>query len=118
MRRGALLQLAAGLAMGALALAGVHHPAALLVPHFFFVAAHGFIQPTSQAGSVARFPHSAGVATAALGLLMMLVAAAVGQWIGASFNGTVYPLALTISACSIATAVSTWALVRRHGRLD
>jgi len=117
MRSGALLQLIAGMAMAALALAGVHHPLALLVPHFFFVAAHGLIQPVSQAGSVARFPHSAGAATAALGLTMMLVAAAVGHWVGASFNGTVYPLALTIAACAVATAVSTWALVAKHGQI-
>jgi len=117
MRGGALLQLIAGLAMAALALTGVRHPLALLVPHFFFIAAHGLIQPVSQAGSVARFAHSAGVATSALGLTMMLVAAAVGQWIGASFNGTVYPLALTIGACAVATAVSTWALVAKHGHI-
>ncbi len=118
MSRGALLQVGAGVAMAALALAGVHHAAAIVVPHFFFLIAHGQIQPVSQAGSVAHFPHSAGVATAALGLTMMLVAAAVGQWIGASFNGTVYPLTLTIAACSIGTAVSAWVLVRRHGRID
>jgi MFS transporter, DHA1 family, multidrug resistance protein len=117
MRRGASLQLIAGLTMAALALAGARHPLALLVPHFFFVVAHGLIQPVAQAGSIARFPHSAGVATSALGLTMMLVAAAVGQWIGASFNSTVYPLTLTIGACAVATAVSTWALVARHGHV-
>lgn len=117
MHRGALLQMVAGLTMAALALAGARHPLALLVPHFFFVVAHGLIQPVSQAGSIARFPHSAGVATSALGLTMMLIAAAVGQWIGASFNGTVYPLSLTIGACAVATAGSTWALVARHGHV-
>jgi DHA1 family bicyclomycin/chloramphenicol resistance-like MFS transporter len=118
MRSGALVQLAAGLTLAVLALAEVHHPLALLLPQFVFMVSHGLIQPVSQAGSVARFAHSAGVATAALGLAMMLIAAAVGQWIGASFNGTVYPLALTICACSIATAISVWALVRKHGHVD
>lgn len=118
MRRGALLQVAAGSAIAGLALAGVHHPLALLVPQFVFMIGHGLIQPVSQAGSVARFPHSAGVATAALGLAMMLVAAGVGQWIGASFNGTVYPLALTIAACSAASALTTFTLTQRHGRID
>jgi DHA1 family bicyclomycin/chloramphenicol resistance-like MFS transporter len=118
MRRGALVQLAAGVAMAVLALADVRHPLALLVPQFVFLIAHGLIQPVSQAGTVARFAHSAGVATAALGLAMMLTAAAVGQWIGASFNGTVYPLALTICACSVATALSVWAFARKHGHVD
>jgi DHA1 family bicyclomycin/chloramphenicol resistance-like MFS transporter len=50
-----------------------------------------------------------------LGVVMMLIAAAVGAWIGASYNGTVYPLTLTIAACSLATALVAFTLVRRHG---
>ncbi len=118
MRRGALLQLGAGGAIAGLALAGLHHPLALLLPQFVFLIGHGLIQPVAQAGSVARFAHSAGVATAALGLVMMVVAALVGQWIGASYNGTVYPLTLTIAACGAASALATFTLVKRHGRVD
>lgn len=118
MRRGALLQVAAGIAFAGLALGGVHHPLALLAPQFVFMIGHGLIQPVSQAGSVAHFPHSAGVAAAALGLVMMLAAAAVGQWIGASFDGTVYPLALTIAACGAASALAAFTLVKRYGALD
>jgi DHA1 family bicyclomycin/chloramphenicol resistance-like MFS transporter len=66
---------------------------------------------------VAQFPRSAGAASAVMGLVMMLVAAATGQWIGASFNGTVYPLMLTMAAGGISTAISTWLLVRRHGHV-
>jgi len=47
--------------------------------------------------------------------VMMLIAATVGAWIGASYNGTVYPLTLTIAACSLATALVAFTLVRRHG---
>jgi hypothetical protein len=49
---------------------------------------------------------------------MMAVAALVGQWIGASFNGTVYPLTLTIAACGVASALTTFTLVKRYGRVD
>jgi DHA1 family bicyclomycin/chloramphenicol resistance-like MFS transporter len=118
MIRGAWLQLAAALTLGGLALAGLHHWAAIVVPHFFFLIAHGLIQPTAQAGAVAQFPRHAGVASAAMGLAMMLMAAAVGQWLGASFNGTVYPLTLTIAASGVGTALSTALLVRRHGHVD
>lgn len=118
MRRGALLQLAAGSAIAGLALAGLHHPLALLAPQFVFLIGHGLIQPVAQSGSMARFPHSAGVATAAMGLAMMVVAAAVGQWIGASYNGTVYPLTLTIAACGVASALTTFTLAKRYGRVD
>jgi DHA1 family bicyclomycin/chloramphenicol resistance-like MFS transporter len=109
------LQLAAALALIGLALAGVHHWAAIIGPHFLFMLAHGQLLPVAQAGSVAHFARNAGVATAAMGLAMMLVAAAVGQWLGASFNGTVYPLMLTMAASGIGTAASAWLLVRRDG---
>jgi DHA1 family bicyclomycin/chloramphenicol resistance-like MFS transporter len=116
--RGATLQVASGLALAALAWAGVHHPLAILVPQFFFLAAHGLILPVAQAGAVARFPANAGAASALMGCTMMIVAAAVGTWIGASYDGTVYPLALTIAAASLATAVATVTLVYRHGHID
>jgi DHA1 family bicyclomycin/chloramphenicol resistance-like MFS transporter len=112
---GALLQAAAGVAMAALALAGVHAPLAITVPMFFYGLSHGIVQPPSQSGAVAPFPHNAGAAAALLGVVMMLIAAAVGAWIGASYDGTVYPLTLTIAACSLATALIAFTLVRCHG---
>jgi DHA1 family bicyclomycin/chloramphenicol resistance-like MFS transporter len=112
---GALLQAAAGIAMAALALAGVHAPPAITVPMFFYGLAHGIVQPPSQSGAVAPFPHNAGAAAALLGVVMMLIAASVGAWIGASYDGTVYPLTLTIAACSLATALVAFTLVRHHG---
>jgi DHA1 family bicyclomycin/chloramphenicol resistance-like MFS transporter len=112
---GGTLQALAGSSMAALALAGVHVPAAIIVPMFFYGVAHGIVQPPSQSGAVAPFPSSAGAAAALLGFAMMLIAAAVGAWIGASYDGTVYPLTLTIAGCSLATALIAFTLVRRHG---
>jgi DHA1 family bicyclomycin/chloramphenicol resistance-like MFS transporter len=112
---GAMLQVIAGLAMAVLALAGVHVPAAITVPMFFYGLSHGIVQPPSQSGAVAPFPGNAGAAAAMLGFSMMLIAACVGAWMGASYNGTVYPLTLTIAACSLATALVAFTLVRRHG---
>ena len=112
---GASLQVIAGLAMAALALAGVHVPAAIAVPMFFYGLSHGIVQPPSQSGAVAPFPGNAGAAAALLGFSMMLIAACVGAWMGASYNGTVYPLTLTVAACSLATALVAFTLVRHHG---
>ncbi len=112
---GAGLQAVAGLAMAALALAGVHVPAAIVVPMFFYGMAHGMIQPPAQSGAVAPFPHSAGAAAALMGCVMMVTAAAIGIWLGASYNGTVYPLTLTICACALASAGIAATLVRRDG---
>lgn len=112
---GAVLQLLAGAVLATLALAEVHAPAAIIGPMFAFGISHGVIQAPAQAGAVAPFKHSAGAAAALLGFCMMAVAAAVGAWIGASYNGTVYPLTLTIAACASVSCVTAFTLVRRNG---
>ena len=114
---GASVQVTAGLAMAALALAGLHHPAALGVPMFFIGLSHGVIQPPVQSAAVAPFAHAAGAAAALLGFTMMLVAAVIGIWIGFSYDATVYPLALTICACGLASATIAFTWVRRDGDL-
>lgn len=115
---GATLQAATGVTMAALALGGVHVPLALGGPIFFLGLSHGLIQPPVQSGAVAPFPHAAGAAAALLGFIMMLVATLVGIWIGASYNGTVYPLTLTICACALASATIAFTLVRRDGDIS
>ncbi|HYM48106.1 MAG TPA: multidrug effflux MFS transporter [Burkholderiaceae bacterium] len=114
---GASLQAAAGLAMATLAVIGIHVPLAIGVPMFFIGVSHGLIQPPVQSGAVAPFPHAAGAASALLGFVMMLVATCVGIWIGASYDGTVYPLTLTICACGLASAAIAFTLVRKDGDL-
>jgi len=112
---GACIQCLAGLLIGTLALAGVKHAAAIVGPFFIFSIAHGVIQPPAQSGAVAPFAASAGAAAAMLGFVMMLVASAVGFWIGASYDGTVLPLALTIGAASMVALLIAFTLVRRDG---
>ena len=112
---GAALQVLAGSTMAALVAAGVHVPASIVAPMFFYGVAHGMIQPPAQAGAMAPFPHSAGAAAALMGFVMMLTAALVGLWIGASYDGTMFPLAFTICAASVASALVAFTAVRRHG---
>jgi DHA1 family bicyclomycin/chloramphenicol resistance-like MFS transporter len=112
---GAVLQCAAGLTMAALALAGVATVAAVIARCVFFFVAHGLIQPSAQSGAVAPFPRTAGAAAAMLGFIMMLTAAAVGYWIGASFDGSTRPLSLTIGAASTVSLLVALLLVRRDG---
>ena len=112
---GAALQAAAGLTMALLVAAGVRVPASIVAPMFFYGIAHGMIQPAAQAGAMAPFPRSAGAATALSGFVMMATAALVGFWTGASYDGTMVPLALTICAASIASALIAFTVVRWHG---
>lgn len=114
---GAAVQVVSGLAMALLAAAGVQQVAAILLPMFGTTIGHGMIQPVAQAGTVAKFPRNAGAATALMGFVMMLIATVVGQLLGASFDGTVRPLAYAVAAAALASAVFAATLVRRHGHV-
>lgn len=98
LRTGAALALGGGVTMAALAGAGVHHWAAVLGPAFVVFLAHGVNFPCGQAGSAAPFARLAGAAAGLFGFLVMAVASMTGAWIGATHNGTVYPLVLTMAA--------------------
>ena len=106
MQRGAWLALASSLVLCALALAGVHHWAALLLPAAGIFTSHGINFPCSQAGSVAPFARLAGAAAGMFGFLLMVAAAAIGTLIGATHDGTVYPLAMTMTGCGLLTFVA------------
>jgi DHA1 family bicyclomycin/chloramphenicol resistance-like MFS transporter len=110
---GACLSAGGGLAMGGLALAGVHHWAAIVLPQFMFMFAHGINFPCAQSGAVTAFPRQAGAAAGLLGFVTMLLAALVGWWIGASNNGTVYPLAATVAAFGVLTFAAVWGWVAK-----
>lgn len=112
---GACLQGAAGLALAGLAVAGAHSPAALVVPMVVYGLSHGLVTPPCQSGAVAPFPHNAGAAAALFGACLMAAAAAMGTWIGGSFDGTIYPLSLSIAAASACTILAATVLVRRDG---
>ena len=114
-RIGAAFSLTGGIAMAALALAGVHNVWAIIVPQWLFMIGHGIHQPCSQAGAVGPFPEKAGTAASLSGFVMMAAAFAVGLVLGRSFDGTVYPLALSIGASGVAVAAVAWTLVQRHG---
>jgi DHA1 family bicyclomycin/chloramphenicol resistance-like MFS transporter len=114
---GAALQALAGATMVALAVAQVFHPAAILVPQFFYVIGHGIVQPVAQAGAVAPFPRTAGTAAAWMGFIIQMVAAGIGLAIGATWNGTVYPMVLMVGAGGLGSLLVALLLVRRHGHV-
>jgi DHA1 family bicyclomycin/chloramphenicol resistance-like MFS transporter len=107
--------LTGGTLLGVFALTGVHTLWAMFLPYLLFMLAHGVHQPCSQSGAVGPFPQSAGAASALNGFLMMLVAFAVGGWLGRSMDGTVFPMALGIWFFSACIATTTWTLVQWHG---
>jgi DHA1 family bicyclomycin/chloramphenicol resistance-like MFS transporter len=84
-------------------------------PGFVFLLAHGINFPCGQAGSVAPFPRHAGVAAGLFGFIVMAAAALIGVWIGASFNGTVYPVVFTMAAFTVVLFAAVFGWI---GRLD
>jgi MFS transporter, DHA1 family, multidrug resistance protein len=112
---GGVITLAAGSAMGLLALAGIHTVWALMLPFCGYMVGHGIHQACGQSGAVAPFPQAAGAAAALNGFLMMVVAFAIGGWLGQSLNGTVYPMALGVWFWAALIALNAWTLVQKHG---
>lgn len=111
----ACLSLLGGTLMGALAWAGVSNIWAVMLPYFIFMVGHGVHQPCGQSGAVGPFPQAAGAASALNGFLMMVVAFAMGGWLGSRMDGSVLPLTNGVWFWSICIALTAWTLVRKYG---
>lgn len=94
LRIGTSLSLAAGALFLALVVAGLRHWMMIPAIMFLTMGAHGINFPISQSNSVSPFPQQAGTAAGLMGALYMLVAFVVGTLVGASHNGSLYPLAI------------------------
>ncbi|RJG27382.1 multidrug effflux MFS transporter [Massilia cavernae] len=103
LRIGSTMSLAAGaLFLGAVALGFIHWSVVVLAM-FMTMMAHGLNFPVSQSGSVTPFPQQAGTAAGLMGALVMVVAFGVGTVVGATFDGTLLPLASI--ACALGVAI-------------
>ncbi|MDI9332120.1 MAG: multidrug effflux MFS transporter [Alphaproteobacteria bacterium] len=114
-RIGALMSFSGGALMFAFNHWGEPSLAGLLLPFLLVMVAHGIHQPISQSGAVAPFPKAAGAASALSGFAMMVVAFAIGHWMGLHLDGTVYPLINGQLFWSLWLAVVGLTLVQRHG---
>jgi MFS transporter, DHA1 family, multidrug resistance protein len=108
-QRGAWFSLAGGITLLGWVLGGVHTVWAVLMSQCLFVFGHGLHQPCGQAGVVGPFPHAAGAASALAGLVLALVAFAVGRWLGVSLDGSLRPLAISLCFWGVLTwATALW----------
>jgi DHA1 family bicyclomycin/chloramphenicol resistance-like MFS transporter len=113
-RAGGLVTASAGCALALLELAGLINVYLLALPMFFVFFAHGLLQPTSQMGAMGPFPREAGAASALTGCCMSLGAVGTGLWVGASFDGTMRPLAFTVAGFTCLTALFAFGLLKRQ----
>lgn len=89
-----LVSVACGTLFLGTVLLDIRHWSVVLVVMFMTMGAHGIYSPLSQAGSVTPFPKQAGTAAGLSGGLYMVVAFIIGTLVGASYNGTMNPLAI------------------------
>jgi DHA1 family bicyclomycin/chloramphenicol resistance-like MFS transporter len=113
-RGGTLLMLVAGLSLGALALQGMRHPLAVVVPMFFYMTAFMMTMPPASAGALTPFPRIAGSASSLLSFCQFVVASTAALLVGATFDGTARPMMLTIAGASIGAFVTCRLAVPRR----
>ena len=109
---GAAICALAGLTMAGLAFAGVETVWSVLTPMMLFCVGVGLVMPNSMAGAIGPFPTMAGAASALLGFIQMTFAAAVGIGVGAAFDGTARPMAITIAIMGLGALAAYWLMVR------
>ncbi|MBZ2207666.1 multidrug effflux MFS transporter [Massilia soli] len=103
LRIGSTMSLAAGALFLAAVALGFAHWSVVVVAMFMTMGAHGLNFPVSQSGSVTPFPQQAGTAAGLMGAIVMLAAFCVGTVVGATYDGTLFPLAFT--ACGLGAAI-------------
>jgi len=105
----------AGLAGVALALAGVVTWAAVVGPMMLFMVGTGLVFPNASAGAIGPHPTMAGLASALMGCLQMLLAAVVGAAVGQAHDGSALPMMAAVAGSGLAAALAYHLLVRRRG---
>jgi DHA1 family bicyclomycin/chloramphenicol resistance-like MFS transporter len=109
---GSRMSLGAGLLFLLLVTIGLHHWTVVVGCLFLTMLAHGVNFPCLQAGAISPFPKQAGAAAGLMGSCMMIAALLIGIWVGASHDGTLYPLATISAVIGIALFGSARALLR------
>ncbi|WP_426192590.1 multidrug effflux MFS transporter [Massilia sp. DWR3-1-1] len=112
-RIGGAASLVAGLLFLAAIGAGLAHWALVVAAMFATMLAHGINFPISQSGAVTPFPQQAGTAAGLMGALAMSVAFVVGSVVGATFDGTLRPLAMVAAVLGLAIFASVRLLGHR-----
>lgn len=106
-RHGVGLGAACGLLLALLALAGAHHPAAVMLPMWGVTAAIGLILPNATALGLAGYPKMAGAAASLMGFVQMGLGAGAGMLVGHGVQGGTAALGLVVAA-SMLFSLAAW----------
>ncbi|MFM7484159.1 MAG: multidrug effflux MFS transporter [Burkholderiaceae bacterium] len=117
LRIGSACSFSAGIYFLVATLFGWWHWAVVVLAMFLSMASHGINFPVSQAGSIAPFPKQAGTAAGLMGAVMMAFAFVSGTVVGATHNGTLYPLAMISAVLVTLNFLSVRLIGRRSAAL-
>jgi DHA1 family bicyclomycin/chloramphenicol resistance-like MFS transporter len=101
LRTGTALVALSGLALAALAWAGVAHWTAVVVPYMIYMFGTALIMPNATAAALSPFPHSAGAASSVMGASQFALGALVSSALGMLFDGTARPMASTAALAGV-----------------
>ena len=110
-RRASRLLIVAGLAVAALAWAGVAHPMAVVVPMFFYMMALMTTMPQATAGALTPFPEIAGAASSLLSFVQFVTASTAALAVGIAFDGTSRAMATVTAIGAVCAFVAFRALI-------
>jgi DHA1 family bicyclomycin/chloramphenicol resistance-like MFS transporter len=113
LRIGTTVSMAAGIYFLIATLLGLWHWAMVVLAMFFAMAAHGISFPVTQSGAVSPFPKQAGTAAGLMGAILMAFAFVIGSIVGATHNGTLYPLAIFSAVLGSLNFVSVRLIAKR-----
>jgi len=100
-RLGAALALAGAVLLAVLALAGLAHWSAVVLPMVLYIFGCAFLIPNSTAAALTPFPQMAGIASSLLGALPFGLGAIVSALLAAAFDGSTRPMALAIAVLAL-----------------
>jgi MFS transporter, DHA1 family, multidrug resistance protein len=96
-----------------LAITGVFDIWSICAPMAALSFGNGLVVPNCQAGALAPFPRMAGAAAAMMGFFAMAGAGAGGAAVAGFYNGTQFPMVLTILFNALALVLCFWLLAWR-----
>ena len=115
LRLGCRVVSVAGIAVAALAWAGVAHWSAVILPFSAYMFGTALIMPSATAAALTPFPKSAGAASSVMGATQFIVGAMVSTVLGLLYDGTARPLASAVALAGVGSLLIEKAYVRGNG---
>ncbi|WP_068774782.1 multidrug effflux MFS transporter [Paenibacillus sp. FJAT-26967] len=109
---GLLIASLGGVSLLAMILAGAGLTA-ILIPLFFVVSSVGIVSTASFSLAMQNYGHSAGSASALLGLLSFILGALVAPLVGIAGSATAVPMGVVIAASDLGAVLCYWVMIRR-----